>query len=193
MQTKLHAHQDWGKRTETPTRDWARPALTYLLQRHGPAMTFHEDRGSGCSRRGKHSMWHQSSWWRSPLAPHRVTEQTTHKLENNYTKEVLALLQKFYAYNQFPNLGIRQKDWESPRKQTLGGHNKTLCAPRPRRKEQWPHKRLSQTCLWVSSSLRQRCESTVECHGVRGMTTTVLGVTACWHKSFRRRSPLTLP
>ena len=26
---------------------------------------------------------------------HRVTKQTTHKLENNYTKEILALLQKF--------------------------------------------------------------------------------------------------
>ena len=26
---------------------------------------------------------------------HKATEQTTHKLENNYTKEVLTLLQKF--------------------------------------------------------------------------------------------------
>ena len=24
------------------------------------------------------------------------------------------------------------------------------CAPGPRRKEQWPHRRLSRTCLWVS-------------------------------------------
>ena len=29
------------------------------------------------------------------LAHHRTTKQTTHKLENSYTKEVLALLQKF--------------------------------------------------------------------------------------------------
>ena len=34
--------------------------------------------------------------------------------------------------------------------------NRTLCAPRPKRKEQWPHKRLTQTCLWVSGSLWQR-------------------------------------
>ena len=33
--------------------------------------------------------------------------------------------------------------------QTLG----TLCTPGPRRNEQWPHKRLTQTCLWVSRSL----------------------------------------
>ena len=30
--------------------------------------------------------------------------------------------------------------------------NKTLCAPGPRRREQWPHKRLSQICLWVFRS-----------------------------------------
>ena len=29
----------------------------------------------------------------------------------------------------------------------LAGTKRTLCAPGPRRKEQWPHKRLSQTCL----------------------------------------------
>ena len=34
----------------------------------------------------------------------------------------------------------------------LEGANKTLCTPGPRRKEQWPHKRLSQTYLWVSRS-----------------------------------------
>ena len=32
----------------------------------------------------------------------------------------------------------------------------TLFAPGPRRKEQWPHKRLIQTCAWVSGSLRWR-------------------------------------
>ena len=36
--------------------------------------------------------WHQSSWRRSPLAHHRATEQMTHELENNHTKEILALL-----------------------------------------------------------------------------------------------------
>ena len=33
---------------------------------------------------------------------------------------------------------------------------------------QWPHKRLSQTCLWMSRSLWRKCGSTVACLGVRG-------------------------
>ena len=50
----------------------------------------------------------------------------------------------------------------------LEGTNKTLCAPGPRRKEQWPHRRLSQTCLWVSRSLQRRRGLTVACRGIRG-------------------------
>ena len=40
-----------------------------LLRRHGSAVSCRGDRGSGCSRPGRHSMWHKSSWRRSPLAP----------------------------------------------------------------------------------------------------------------------------
>ena len=43
----------------------------------------------------------------------------------------------------------------------LEGTNKTFCTPRPRRKEQWPHKRLSQTCVCVFGSLPWRRELTV--------------------------------
>ena len=43
----------------------------------------------------------------------------------------------------------------------------TLCTPGPRRKEQGPHKRLTQTCPWVSRSLRWRHGSTVACCKVR--------------------------
>ena len=35
----------------------------------------------------------------------------------------------------------------------LEGTNRTLYAPRPRRKEQWPHKRLTQICPGVSRCL----------------------------------------
>ena len=34
-----------------------------------------------------------------------------------------------------------------------GGTNGTLCSRRPRRKKQWPHKRLTQIYPWVSRSL----------------------------------------
>ena len=57
------------------------------------------------------------------------------------------------------------QDWGN---RLLEGTNKTLCAPRPRRKEQCPHKRLTQTCLWVSKSLRQRRGSAVACCRGRG-------------------------
>ena len=53
-------------------------------------------------------------------------------------------------------------------KHTLRGDKQNLCAPGPRRKEQWPHKRLIQTCPWVSRSLQQRHGSVVACFKVRG-------------------------
>ena len=48
-------------------------------------------------------------------------------------------------------------------KQTLGGHKQKLCAPGPRRWEQWPQKRLTQTFLWVFRSLWQRRGPVVAC------------------------------
>ena len=86
---------------------------------------------------------------------HRTTEQTTHKLENSYTKEVFALLRKFWDPNQISQPGDLAKGLRTPRdfdfegqwdlitelpqdwgNRLLEGTNKTLCAPGPRRKEQ---------------------------------------------------------
>ena len=52
------------------------------------------------------------------------------------------------------------RDWGN---RLLEGTNQTLCTPGPRRKEQWLHNRLSQTCLWASRSLQQRHGSKVAC------------------------------
>ena len=57
------------------------------------------------------------------------------------------------------------QDWG---RRLLEGTNKSLCTPGPRRKEQWPHKRLTRTCPWVSRSLQQRCGSGVACCRVGG-------------------------
>ena len=46
--------------------------------------------------------------------------------------------------------------------------NWTLCTPAPRRKDQWPHKRLTQTWPWASRSLWQMCGSAVACCRVGG-------------------------
>ena len=58
---------------------------------------------------------------------------------------------------------VHTQDW---RNRLLEGTNKPLCTPGPRRKEQWPHKRFTQTCLWVPRSLQQRHESAVACYRV---------------------------
>ena len=78
-------------------------------------------------------------------AYHRATEQTTYTVENNYKKEVLTLLQKFYGLQQISQPGNLAKglstsgkfDFEvgfhcrtssGLGKQTLGGHKQnTVC------------------------------------------------------------------
>ena len=61
-------------------------------------------------------------------------------------------------------------------KQTLGGHKQNLVHTRTQEKGAVTHKRLSQTCLWASRSLWQRCGSTVACHGVRGTEYNSTGI-----------------
>ena len=111
---------------------------------------------------------------------HRAAEKTTHKLQNNYTKEILALLGKFLDQQQISQPGDPANGTENPQgiwlwrpvgldyrtstglgKQLLEGRNKTLYAPGARRKDQCPHNRLSQTCLWAFRSLWWRCGLTV--------------------------------
>ena len=50
------------------------------------------------------------------------------------------------SINPTTELSELTQDWGN---RLLEGANKTLCTPGPRRREQWPHKRLTQTCLWV--------------------------------------------
>ena len=52
------------------------------------------------------------------------------------------------------------QDWGN---RLLEGTNRNLCAPGPRRKEQWPHKRWTQTCPWVTRSLQKSCGLAVAC------------------------------
>ena len=70
-----------------------------------------------------------------------------------------------YSYNPTIELPELTQDWG---KRLLEGTNKTLWAPGPRRKEQWPHERLTQSCPWGSRSLRRRHGSAVACCRVGG-------------------------
>ena len=79
----------------------------------------------------------------------------THKFQNNYTKEFLAKLRKFYGLQQISQPEDLAKGLRTPREFDFGGQwdlitehtqnwgnrlmegtNKTLCAPGSRRKEQ---------------------------------------------------------
>ena len=64
-------------------------------------------------------------------------------------------------------VGFDYRTYTGLRNRFLEGTNKTLCTPGPRRKEQWSHKRLTQTCLWVSKSFWRRCGLVVACFRVR--------------------------
>ena len=86
VQTKPCVHQD----PETPQR-LTRPVWVSCT---GMSQQWPASRALGAAT-WSHSLWHKPSWRRSPLTPHRAAEQTTHKLQNNYTKEILALLRKF--------------------------------------------------------------------------------------------------
>ena len=88
--------------------------------------------------------------------PHRrATKLTTYKLENNYTKDVLTLLQKCWGPRQISQSGDPAKGLRTPREidfegqwdlitelpqdwanRLLEGTNKTFCAPGPRKKNQ---------------------------------------------------------
>ena len=124
-------------------------------------------------------------WWSDP--------ESAIPWEYDCTKEIISLSRKFYDPQQIFQPGDLGKGLRTPREFYFGGQwdlitelaqdwgnrfsqgtIKTLCASGPSRKEQWPHKRLSQTGLWVSRSFWQRRGSTVACHGVGALDTPVL-------------------
>ena len=92
-QTKPCVHQDpEATQRLSQTCLWV---FQWLLWRHRSAVACHGARGSSCSRPGSQRVWHKPSWRRLPLTHHRAVKQTTHKLQNNNTKEILTLLRKF--------------------------------------------------------------------------------------------------
>ena len=104
---------------------------------------------------------------------------TTHKLENNNTKEVLPLLWRFRTPRQASQPGYLTET-RNPRESCpwrpagcdyrtstglgetmtpiLDGTNKILHAPRPRGKQWWPHRRLNQNNLmkWTQATFQKK-------------------------------------
>ena len=115
----------------------------------------------------------------------------THKLENNYTKEVLALLQKFKDLQQLSQPGDPENRLRAPKEFDVEGQwdlitelpqdwgNRLLASKKKKKKQktcmyQGPGERSSDPtrdwarCVWVSRSVLWRCGSTVTCWVVRG-------------------------
>ena len=138
-----------------------------------------------------------------------TTGWATHKLQNNNTKEVLPLLWRSEPHS---SLGIQQgtrnpqgiwlwrpvgldcktftklEETDTP---LLEGTNNTLWAPGTRRKEQWLHRRLTQTYLWVLEGLLRSRELAEVHHRNAGNGSSSSG--SCpWHKP-PCRLPLVLP
>ena len=131
----------------------------------------------------------------------------TYRLQKNYTKEVPLLLQK--AHNRFPNLEIWQRDWEAPGNLTWKASGIQL-QNFHRTGETGCWRAQTKPCVYQDPGERPRdptrdwARFACECLGVSGggtgwqwpvegsgaLTATVLGATACWHKSFGRRLPV---
>ena len=84
------------------------------------------------------------------------------------------------AINPTIDLPEITQDWGN---RLLEGTHRTSCTTGPRRKEQWPHKRLTQTCPWVPRSPWQRLGSAVA-------TGSGHWVQQCMYGTFWRRSPV---
>ena len=107
-------HQDPGKGAESPPETG--PGMPVSVC-GSPVETWvsrglPRGRGSGSSRPERRSMWHKTAT--IPELP----AWATHKLENNYTQEVLTLLGKFWAPQQTCPPG---KGTENPRESDLEG------------------------------------------------------------------------
>ena len=161
-------------------------------------MACHGDRGSGCSRPGRHGAHHKSSCQEVAFSP---TIEPLSRWPTNWRTIIAKKFSHCYksprTHNRFPSLGKSgrgtenawefdlEDQWdfitELPQKwgnRLLKGTNKTLCAPGSRKKEQWPHKRLSQTCLWVSRISGRDVGQQWPAAGSRALNTTVQGAVA---------------
>ena len=137
----------------------------------------------------------------------------THKLENHYTTEVLPLEWRLWATCQAsqpggsatgggiprePDFEGQQdviaglpQDWGKQETPLLEGTHKVLCAPGPRGKEQWPHRRLNQTYLLVLEGLLQSWGWLWLTMGTRTLAAPLL-VSTHWCEP-SRRPPLAPP
>ena len=129
-----------------------------------------------------HSTWvgQKPSWKRSPLtlpSLSRIGERNGNPLQGSCLENprdggawwaaISGVAQSRTRLKRLSNSSSRAaRTYTALGNRLLEGTNKTLCTPGPRRKEQWPHKRLTKNCLCVSKSLRWRHGLAVACRRV---------------------------
>ena len=124
----------------------------------------------------------QGNWWRQPWEEACVGPKSSWRKALGRSTNRRSIIPKTFSHccasprphNRLPNLGVWQKEWESPgnlalqfswiwshnfyrpgNKRLLEGTDKTACTRESRRKEPWPRKRLRQTYLCVWEALEQ--------------------------------------
>ena len=109
-------------------RSWSQTCLWVfkcLLQRQGSAEACHGDRGSGCSRSGRHSVWHKSSGERSllvPLQSHQTDTQIREQLHQRSSHTVAKVLGPTI---DFPTWGFGKRTESSQENRFLKGTTKS--------------------------------------------------------------------
>ena len=112
-------------RTQIFHRDWARPDFECLSDYC--RCTGQQWPATGTGALGAADLGHvvcgisPLSWRRLALPHHRAAKQTTHTLQNNYTKETLTLLRKFWDPQQISQPGDLAKGLRTPREFDFGG------------------------------------------------------------------------
>ena len=157
----------------------------YLLWRHGSAVVCHGGRGSCYSRSGRHGVWvpPQNHWAENLQSEEQLHQRSFHRVAKVLEPTVDFLIWGSSKETKNPRESDYEGQWnliiklpQNWGERLLEDTNKTLCTAGPRRKEQWPHRRLSQTCLWVSRSLWQRDGLKVACRGISGTDYNSLGI-----------------
>jgi len=168
-------------RTQRPHRDWTR-TLFESPEEVQDCSVLSQGQVIWGQSSGSHSLWHKPAWRRSPLTPpesrganNPQTAEQSYQRNYHTVKKVLGSTTDFPTWGSgrgtknpqgiwlWRPVGFDYRTYTGLGKQTLGGHKQNLVRTGSQEKGAVTPQRLTQTCLWVSRSLRWRRGSAVAC------------------------------